>query len=354
MRRLLLTSLLATQLAALSASPVAAFGRPGPRHGPRWLRAPLRRRVPGPWRSRRTRRPNSTQVVGIGAAPASGQAVTVPASDDGAVVSDLSFGPDELQRLDVYPASGERRPVVIFVHGGGWTSGDKEMLREVDGFRRYFQDQDAVLVAPNHRLMFDVTFREQAADVAGAVAWVAENIHEYGGDPERILLWGFSSGAHLVALVGTDPRYLGAHGLGPGDLAGVCSFDVVAYDVPRAIETAAQLGYPRSAENLVRYFTADPATQRDASPVHHLGEVAELPPFLVVSAALQPGAGGEEVSQELSPDQSRRFVEALSAQGASATWEAFDGSHSELVVELGTPGHEPTTWLGQFLEATTR
>lgn len=268
------------------------------------------------------------------------------------MVSDLAFGADELQTLDVYPAEGQGRPVVVFVHGGGWTSGDKAMIQRAEDFVRYFRDQDVVLVAPNYRLMFDVTYREQAEDVAGAVAWVAENIQDYGGDPERILLWGYSAGAHLVALVGTDPSYLGARGLEPGDLSGVCSFDVVAYDIPRAIDTAAELGYPNSADNLPGFFGEDLETQRDASPVHHLGEVAELPPFLVVSARIQPGRGDEEVEQDLSPDQSRHFVEQLEAQGAAATWEGFSGSHSELVLPLGTAGHQPTEWLGEFMQAT--
>jgi acetyl esterase/lipase len=268
------------------------------------------------------------------------------------VISDLAFGSDELQALDVYPVEGGGHPVVIFVHGGGWVGGDKAMLQKAESFASFFREQDVVLVAPNYRLMFDVTYREQAADVAGAVAWVAENIHEYGGDPERILLWGFSAGAHLVALVGTDPGYLGAHGLDPGDLAGVSSYDVIAYDIPRAIETAADLGYPKTAENLPRFFGDDPEAQQDASPVHHLGEAAELPPFLVVSARLQPGGGGQDVAQDLSPDQSRHFVEQLQAQGASASWEAYEGTHSGLVVPLGTADHEPTEWLQEFMEAT--
>ena len=68
-------------------------------------------------------------------------------------------------------------------------------------------------------------------DVAAAVAWVHDHIAEHGGDPDRIALLGHSAGAQIAASVATDPRYLGAHGLGLDALRCAGALDTEGYDV---------------------------------------------------------------------------------------------------------------------------
>src|SRR3954467_578274 len=114
-------------------------------------------------------------------------------------------------RLDVYaPGDGKDHPVVVWVHGGAWQAGDKS---QVQAKPRAFNGRGYVLVSVNYRFHPAVTYKEQAGDIAQAIRWVHEHAREYGGDPGCIFLMGHSAGAHLVALVGTDHRYLEKVGL---------------------------------------------------------------------------------------------------------------------------------------------
>jgi acetyl esterase/lipase len=118
------------------------------------------------------------------------------------IARDLRYGDHERQRLDVH-TSGEQRgaPVFVFVHGGGFVGGDKH----VPGSPAYdFLGAWAVRngwagVTITYRLAPEHTWPSGAQDVAGAVAWVRDNIADYGGDPDRIVVAGNSAGAVHVA-----------------------------------------------------------------------------------------------------------------------------------------------------------
>ena len=86
----------------------------------------------------------------------------------------------------------------------------------------------------NYRLVPQATVEQQAADVASAIAWLRANAAKEGLDPDRIVLMGHSAGAHLVALVGTDPHYLKAAGVPMGAVKGVVLLDGAGYDVAGA------------------------------------------------------------------------------------------------------------------------
>jgi pimeloyl-ACP methyl ester carboxylesterase len=118
---------------------------------------------------------------------------------DLAVGQDVSYGKDPLQKLDLYAPHGraaQPRPVVIFVHGGSFTSGDKH---NGDNVAAYFARHGMLGVAMNYRLAPAVTWPEQSLDVGKAVAWLGANAARYGGDPNEIIVIGFSSGASIVA-----------------------------------------------------------------------------------------------------------------------------------------------------------
>jgi arylformamidase len=89
-----------------------------------------------------------------------------------------------------------------------------------------------VYVAINYRLPPAVHHPTHARDVAKALAWVADNIGRYSGDPERIYAMGHSAGAHLAALVATDESYLKREGYSLKTIKGDILLDVGAYDIP--------------------------------------------------------------------------------------------------------------------------
>ena len=232
-----------------------------------------------------------------------------------------------LLSLDVYvPDAPAGAPVVVYVHGGGWSGGDKV---RVGAKAAWLTEQGAVFVSVNYRLSPSppdpdapgaVRHPVHARDAAAAIAYVYREIDRYGGDPARISLLGHSAGAHLVALVGTDPRLLGAHGLAPSDLQAVVALDTNAYDVPFLL---ARDGGERGL--YLNAFTTDPTVWADASPISHVGP-DPLPSFVLVHQ-------GTPLRQATA----RRFLDRLTGAGhAAATFDAGPLSHLEINGLLGT------------------
>jgi acetyl esterase/lipase len=120
---------------------------------------------------------------------------------------DISYGPDARQQLDIYTpvAAASGAPVVVLIHGGGWPHGDKAALHYVAAS---LTERGFVTVIPDYRLYPHIKFPAFIEDGAAAVAWVQEHIAAYGGDAANIVLLGYSSGAHIAALLTLDERYL--------------------------------------------------------------------------------------------------------------------------------------------------
>jgi acetyl esterase/lipase len=127
---------------------------------------------------------------------------------------DLAYGTDPAQRLDVYgpPPGAALRPVVVFVHGGRWQSGDKSEYRFI---ARTLNDAGAVAVLPNYRLYPAVRMHAAVHDVGLAVAYVQAHAREWGGDPARVVVMGHSAGAQLTALAALDTRWFSGTGATP-------------------------------------------------------------------------------------------------------------------------------------------
>lgn len=120
----------------------------------------------------------------------------------------VSYGSLERQKLDVYqPRKGSSLPVFIFVHGGSWRNGSKEIY---PFFGERFALEGYVTVIINYRLAPLNVFPSFVQDTALAVRWAKDNIQNFAGDPNRVYLAGHSAGAHIVALLGLDASYLKA------------------------------------------------------------------------------------------------------------------------------------------------
>ena len=144
----------------------------------------------------------------------------------------ISYGTAALQRLDIWRAKGTKgpAPLIVFVHGGGWKRGSKD--NATGRFKaEHFPQQGYAFASIDYRLVPAATVEQQAADVAAAVKALVDRANMLGIDRRRIVLMGHSAGAHLVALVGTDERYLQGAGLSFADISGVIPIDGAAYDV---------------------------------------------------------------------------------------------------------------------------
>ena len=120
----------------------------------------------------------------------------------------VAYGPLERQKLDVYqPRKGANLPVFIFVHGGSWRNGNKDIYPFL-GER--FALEGYVTLIINYRLAPENPFPSFVQDAALAIKWAKDNVQNFAGDPNRIYLAGHSAGAHIVAMLALNPEYLKA------------------------------------------------------------------------------------------------------------------------------------------------
>ena len=120
--------------------------------------------------------------------------------------------------LDVYyPKNSKGYATVVWFHGGGLTSGNKEIPEAL-------KNKGICVVAVNYRLYPKVPTPYFINDAAAAVAWVFKNIDRYGGDSSLIFISGHSAGGYLASMVGMDKSWLGDHNIDANDIAGIIPF----------------------------------------------------------------------------------------------------------------------------------
>jgi acetyl esterase/lipase len=125
---------------------------------------------------------------------------------------DIGYGTDPLQKLDVFSADGAKNkklPVLLFVHGGGFTRGDKHGEFYPDNITLWAAKNGMVGVNIDYRLAPKDPWPAGAKDLAAAIAWTQANIAHYGGDPNRIVIFGHSAGANHVADYAAHPEVRG-------------------------------------------------------------------------------------------------------------------------------------------------
>ena len=144
----------------------------------------------------------------------------VPSTDYSAE-TDLAYGPDPRQRLDLYRPTGTpaatKPPVVVFFYGGAWSHGNRADYRFVG---EALASRGAIVVVADYRLSPQVRYPVFVQDSALAVRWAADHAESLGSDAQHLVLMGHSAGAYNAAMLALDPRWLGAVGLAPGQLAG--------------------------------------------------------------------------------------------------------------------------------------
>ena len=241
----------------------------------------------------------------------------------------IAYGSASRQKLDVYQpeAAGSSRPVVVFFYGGSWKRGNRGSYRFVG---EAFAARGYIAIVPDYRLYPEVRFPDFVEDGARAVAWVHENIRDYGGDPDRIVLAGHSAGAHIAMLLSLDRGYLDSVGVpthaiaGVAGLAGPYAFDPLQY-------------------RTIRPIFADTANPDDARPISFARPNA--PPTLLLH--------GEDDTL-VQPVNSELLARALRAKGVNARYAPLENiGHIGIVVSLATPfqDHAPVMdWIVDFIE----
>ena len=251
----------------------------------------------------------------------------------------ISYGSDPLQVLDIWRAKGAKgpAPLIVYVHGGGWKRGSKD--NATGRFKPvHYPEQGYAFASINYRLVPAATVEQQAADVAGAVKALVDRAVTLGIDRRRIVLMGHSAGAHLVALVGTDERYLKGAGLSFADIAGVIPNDGAAYDVPAQMKD----GPPIMQATYKQAFGTDPARQQALSPTAHAA-APNAREFLLLYVQRPDGVR-----------QAKALGDALVAGGSRVEHGSFAGEglkgHAEINRSLGDPAYPATVTVDAWLK----
>jgi arylformamidase len=244
------------------------------------------------------------------------------------VVRDVAYGADPKQRFDVYIPRGVRNaPVVLMVHGGAWRLGDKRSRGVVGNKVERWSRAGIIVISVNYRLLPGTDPLEQARDVARALAAAQSRLSGWGGDPDKIVLMGHSSGAHLVALLEARPSL--ATSLGARPWLGAVILDSAALDVVQAMMRPHLPIYSRA-------FGTDRDYWRAASPAQHLAAGAK--PMLLVCSSLRRD----------SCSAATRLAAQATADGVRAEVLPVPMSHAAIDAQLGAPG-EYTKGVEAFL-----
>jgi acetyl esterase/lipase len=185
------------------------------------------------------------------------------------IVKDIAYNgasdadPDK-HKLDLYLPKGRRDfPVLFFVHGGTWKSGDRKQYERLG---ELYAGLGLGMVITNYRLTPKVQHPAHIQDVAKAFSWTCGHIAKYGGKADQIFCYGHSAGGHLVSLLATDESYLKAEKRSFADIRGVISISGVYTILP--------------AGALANAFGKDREVCKKASPIFNV--TANHPPFLIL------------------------------------------------------------------------
>lgn len=231
-------------------------------------------------------------------------------------------------RLDLYLPRGQHDvPVMIFVHGGGFTVGIKDQYRFVG---EVLASQGIATVVISYRLSPKTTYPGHVQDVARAFAYVRAHAAEFGGRADRIFVSGHSAGATLVAMLGTDPAYLKEVGESLDHIAGV-------------IPISGSFTQSSRSAMFQSPATVDQETVRNASAINHVA--GPHPPFLILYGDKDSPRTGEDAEQ---------MTKALRAAGCAAdVHELADHAHMDTITGIMLPSDPGLKFILQFVRRTT-
>ena len=240
-----------------------------------------------------------------------------------------------LNKLNVYmPKKGSNSPMVVWVHGGSLSYGDKDnVLHKAE----YFTARGYVFVSINYRLTPAVHHPANVQDVADAVVWLYENARHYSADPEKIFLIGHSAGADLAAMVAIDNKYLSKSGGSTRIIDGVVVLDGNGYDLSITMKNA--------GNKMKEWYTeAFGKTKKDwdqASAINFVEAGNEIPPFMIAYAD----------DQDLSQKQAIALSKKLSeAKVKNTVFHYEKKTTNSLSKELGKETDKPTEDIYRFLQ----
>jgi len=239
------------------------------------------RKMAAGFKQRADQRPAKPAKLRPGQPPGGRIPDSVEIERDG-VYGDAGGRPLKLDLVLPKEKSDRPRPVIVFIHGGGWRNGDK--AGGVGRVIPFVATGDYVGASVGYRLSGEATWPAQIHDCKAAIRWLKANADKYGIDPERIGVWGSSAGGHLVNMLGTsgDVQELEGDCGSPGQSSRVCC--VVPFCGPANFLAPKRFegGRSPSAVDLLLGGKIEDKQElaKQASPITHVSK--DDPPFLIV------------------------------------------------------------------------
>lgn len=238
----------------------------------------------------------------------------------------------EKPTLNIFiPRNGRSdNPVLLFVHGGSWNSGDKKTY---SFFGRNFAKKGITTVIVGYTLSPKTNYDGMAKEVAAAVEWAKANISKYHGDPNQIYLTGHSAGGHLVALVATNPKYLKDR----SNIKGVILNDAAGLDMKRYLDNnppTDQAPYLSPGT-----WSTNPDTWRDASPIYFVDQ--NTPKFMIYV--------GSRTYYEFITAPTTRFIEALHPYQPDLKPIILNKGHKSIIMQYIFPWNKRFDEIKEFM-----
>jgi acetyl esterase/lipase len=249
-------------------------------------------------------------------------------------LADIKYGdgPEKSNLLDVYisddPPADKPLPLVVWVHGGGWSSGSKEGCPAVPLVPRGY-----IVASINYRLSQQAVYPAQIQDCKGAIRFLRAHAKDYHIDPDKIGVWGASAGGHLVALLGTSSDSKDVEGTVGGNadqssrVQAVCDW-FGPTDLTQFADEAVAAGIIKSTPGptlIMSLFGGSLQQKRDlvkqANPISFIDKstAKDIPPFLIMHG---------EKDKMVPVAQSQLLDDALKAAGVSSDFQTIpDAGH---------------------------
>lgn len=229
-------------------------------------------------------------------------------------LQDIAYGPQPAQQLEVIVPVAQadaKRPVVVFIYGGGWHSGK---AGEYHFIGRTLARAGYVVVLPGYRLTPDGAFPHMLQDCASALKWVHDHIAEQGGDPNRVFVMGHSAGAYNGMMLTLERQWLGREAVPDGFIKGMIGL-AGPYDFYPFTSASARAAFAHVAEPAI------------TQPINFVRR--DAPPLLLLTG---------DLDTTVRPRNSLALAKAMTAAGAPTQAVVLKGlTHEGIIMKLAQP-----------------
>ena len=228
--------------------------------------------------------------------------------------------------------SSQKLPVLIFIHGGYWNSGNKDLY---GFFGRNFAKKEVITVIPNYVLSPNANYDEMTEQITKVINWTKNNINNYGGNADQIYLTGHSAGGHLIALATMNSKY----DIDPKAIKGIILNDAAGLNMYDYLQEHP----PTKKHNYLTTWTDNPENWKKASPRFYISE--NTPKMLIYV--------GDKTHWSIIKSN-ERFAKKLSKYQPDLKTISLNKSHIPMITQYFFPWSDRFDEIVNFMETDQR